>query len=104
MQFAEMLDCQRNTVSRYELGAFPPGPLVLIRLFQIAESAGLLTQEDRVVIIRELKAQHVPGDERRTVEEMIAAMRPLLAEMHKEGRILDAVSERQKEDYRFRQF
>jgi len=31
-EFAEILGCRRNTVSRYELGKLMPGPIILVRM------------------------------------------------------------------------
>lgn len=106
MQFSEMVGCQLNTISRYELGKFPPGPITLMRILQIAKSAGLSMKEERDVIMRELKVQYDRGlvGGGQTVEETIALMGPLLEEIQKADRILHAVPERKRQDYGFRQF
>jgi transcriptional regulator with XRE-family HTH domain len=105
-EFANMLRCQRNTVSRYELGSFSPGPVVLMSLLQLAESAGLTAKPEADVIMRELRAQHLlrlfGGSG--TVEETIASMRPFLGVVRTADAILDVLPEEKRQDVGFRQF
>lgn len=109
-QFAELLCCQRNTVSRYELGTFPPGPHVLIQLLGMAETAGAGAAGEFEAIQRELRAYYdrnlIGGG--RTAEETIALMRLVsgaeFREQQKAGSMLAELPEHKIKDLGFRQF
>jgi transcriptional regulator with XRE-family HTH domain len=106
LEFARMLGCQRNTISRYELGTFSPGPLTLMNLLQFAESAGLKAAPEVEVISRELREQYDKGlmGGAGTLEETVALMRPHLGIMRSADEILSILPEFKRMDFGFRQF
>jgi len=110
MEFAELLGCQRNTVSRYEIGAFLPSPFVLVHLLGMAETAGTEAAAESETITRELKAYctHNLVGGGRTVEETIAMMRLVTGatfrEIQRSHSLLAGLPEQKIKDYGFRQF
>ena len=111
-QFAELLACQRNTVSRYELGSFIPGPMVLMQLMGVAESAGPSAAAELDVIKQELKSFYSNGligiSGGRTFEDWIAFNRQLSGSTFREAQraseLLEALPIDKRSDFGFRQF
>jgi len=106
IEFAEMLGCQQNTVSRYELGKLVPGPIILMRMAEAAKDAGMAEGEEASTIRLVLQQQFDSGlfGGRPTLEQMIESMRPLLSEMQLSDAILDTVPAEKRKNFGFRQF
>ncbi|HEY9142110.1 MAG TPA: helix-turn-helix transcriptional regulator [Bryobacteraceae bacterium] len=104
-EFASVLGCQPNTVSRYELGIFPPGPLVLINLLHLAESASFDATVEKGVINGELKALYDRGliGGGRSADETIALMSSVSAAMLRQGvighQLMDILPEKKRREF-----
>ncbi len=105
LEFAELLSCQRNTVSRFELENLPPGPLILMRLLQIAKSSGDSPDEE-AAITRELKSRYEQGEIGGTVDvdALVSRITPLLEELRRADVIMSALPMEKILDFGFRQF
>jgi transcriptional regulator with XRE-family HTH domain len=109
-QFAAMLGCRPNTVSRYELGSFSPGALVLIGLLHLAESAKLDAAAETGVIRRELRSLYDRGliGGAPTADETIALMHStstaVLTQAQMGHEIMDILPEEKRRDFGLRQF
>lgn len=104
IEFAEMLGCQQNTVSRYEVGKLTPGPLVLIKLAQIASQHG--AGEEKVPVDNLLRQQFETGifSGGASAEEAIARLSPHVDRMLLTNAIMDLLPPDKRKDFGFRQF
>jgi transcriptional regulator with XRE-family HTH domain len=110
-EFAEILGCRRNTVSRYELGKLMPGPIILVRMLDVAENAGLarLDATQRIqVLLRGQFAQGLFGSAGGGFDQAVALGRTiapgLVREMTLSGELLSSLSESKRNDPSFRKF
>jgi len=105
-EFANMLRCQRNTVSRYELGSF------FARAGSSHESATACgirgidgkARGRRYYAGTQGTAPSAMFGGSGTVEETIASMRPFLGVVRTADAILDVLPEEKRQDVGFRQF
>jgi len=102
MQFAEMLGCQRNTVSRYELGQLVPGPRVLAQLLDLAVG------HERKIIEAELRGQFKRGSLSSSSSALLGSNGSfeLVLQLMRNGmdKIAGAVPPEKLADHGFRQF
>lgn len=97
-EFAQVLRCRQDTLSRYERGKLAPSALLLIALLDMADP------EEKQALAGQVQEYSRRGLIGPNVDQFTKAMRPLLTEMQLSWEILGLVPETKRADPGYGQF
>lgn len=97
-EFAQMLRCRQNTVSRYERGRLAPSALALVGLLDLANP------EEKRALAGQLEEYSRRGIIGPSVEQFTEGVKPLLDEMQLSLALMDLLTVAKRNDFGFRQF
>jgi transcriptional regulator with XRE-family HTH domain len=92
-EFAQVLRCRQNTVSRYERGRLAPSPLALVGLLDLADP------EEKRALVGQLEEYSRRGIIGPSFEQFTEVARPLLGEMQLSWGLMDLVPASKRGDF-----